>query len=95
MNARMLAGIPESSLRPDSPSCADTSATAVIFSTLCFGGGKEVEAVKCYERAYACGDTEGIALPRLAKLHEHLGNRTQAATYYNEILNAADEGSQV
>ncbi|KAF8061421.1 APC8 [Scenedesmus sp. PABB004] len=39
-------------------------------------------ALRCYRRAVAHGDREGIALARLAKLHEAQGEAGQAAHYY-------------
>eukprot|EP00930_Biecheleria_cincta_P003845 TRINITY_DN104753_c0_g1_i1.p1 TRINITY_DN104753_c0_g1~~TRINITY_DN104753_c0_g1_i1.p1 ORF type:complete len:660 (-),score=96.38 TRINITY_DN104753_c0_g1_i1:73-2052(-) len=44
------------------------------------------EALKCYEKAHRCGDREKMALPRLARLHRDLGDRKQAAAYYNQML---------
>ncbi|WIA34840.1 hypothetical protein OEZ86_013138 [Tetradesmus obliquus] len=39
-------------------------------------------AVRCYRRAVAHGDREGIGLAKLAKLHEAQGERATAAHYY-------------
>jgi anaphase-promoting complex subunit 8 len=44
------------------------------------------EALKCYEKAHRCGDKEKMALPRLARLHQDLGDRRQAAAYYSQMI---------
>mmetsp|Transcript_13992 Transcript_13992/g.32886 ORF Transcript_13992/g.32886 Transcript_13992/m.32886 type:complete len:598 (-) Transcript_13992:229-2022(-) len=47
---------------------------------------RKLEALKCYEKAHRCGDRERMALPRLARLHQELGDRRQAAAYYGQML---------
>jgi len=47
---------------------------------------RKLEALKCYEKAHRCGDRERMALPRLARLHQDLGDRRQAALYYSQML---------
>jgi len=47
---------------------------------------RKSEALKCYEKAHRCGDKEKMALPRLAKLQQDLGDRHQAAAYYSQML---------
>merc|ERR550525_1956411 len=54
--------------------------------------GRKPEALKCYEKAHRCGDQECIALPRLARLHQDLGDRRQAAAYYSQMLNQGVSG---
>lgn len=44
------------------------------------------EALKCYEKAHRCGDKEKMALPRLARLQQELGDRQQAAAYYGQMI---------
>lgn len=44
------------------------------------------EAIKCYRRAANCNDVEGIAIHRLAKLHEELGQSEEAGFYYKKVL---------
>ena len=41
-----------------------------------------IAAIRVYQRAVACGDKEGIALGRLAKLHEQQKNWKSAAHYH-------------
>ena len=41
-----------------------------------------IAAIRVYQRAVACGDKEGIALGRLAKLHEQQKNWKAAAHYH-------------
>ncbi|CAD7934368.1 unnamed protein product [Amoebophrya sp. A25] len=49
--------------------------------------GQKGVALKCFERAYSHGDSEGLALPRLARLHaEDPDGEDAAATYYQEVL---------
>ena len=48
------------------------------------------EAIKCYKRAVNCGDTEGIALNQLAKLHQKLGRNEEAAFYFEKDLERMD-----
>ncbi len=43
-------------------------------------------AIRCYRRAVSNSDREGIALHKLAKLHESLGQADQAAYYYRKNL---------
>jgi anaphase-promoting complex subunit 8 len=43
-------------------------------------------AIRCYRRALSNSDREGIALHKLAKLHENLGQADQAAFYYRKNL---------
>jgi len=60
---------------------------------LCYEGealGLEVEAQRCYRRALALGDREGVALRKLATLHERRGETQDAAHYYTLALEAAD-----
>ncbi|KAI8473690.1 MAG: hypothetical protein J3K34DRAFT_518801 [Monoraphidium minutum] len=47
-------------------------------------------AVRCYRRAVANGDREGIALHKLAKLHEGMGDAATAAHYYRLNLERLD-----
>jgi len=47
-------------------------------------------AVRCYTRAVRNNDREGIALHKLAKLHEQLGQRDKAAHYYRSNLKRID-----
>lgn len=54
---------------------------------------RKAEALKCYERAHRCGDRERMALPRLARLHQELGDRGQAASYYAQMLMQNSQGS--
>ncbi|KAL9230864.1 hypothetical protein vseg_006159 [Gypsophila vaccaria] len=44
------------------------------------------EAIKCYKRAANQQDTEAIAVNRLAKLHDQLGQQSEAAFYYKKDL---------
>lgn len=43
-------------------------------------------AIRCYRRAVTNNDREGIALYKLAKLHNNLGQTDQAAYYYKKNL---------
>lgn len=43
-------------------------------------------AIRCYRRAISNNDREGLALPKLAKLHNELGQTDQAAYYYKKNL---------
>jgi anaphase-promoting complex subunit 8 len=43
-------------------------------------------AIRCYRRAVSNNDREGIALHKLAKLHNQLGQTDQAAHYYKKNL---------
>lgn len=45
-----------------------------------------VAAIRCYRRAVSNNDREGIALHKLAKLHNHLKQTDQAAFYYKKNL---------
>merc|ERR1712113_235602 len=54
---------------------------------------RKAEALKCYEKAHRCGDRERMALPRLARLHQDLGDRKQAAAYYSQMLNQNTQGA--
>lgn len=47
---------------------------------------RKTEALKCYEKAHRCGDREQMALPRLARLHQELGDKKQAAAYHHQML---------
>jgi anaphase-promoting complex subunit 8 len=47
-------------------------------------------ALRCYRRALANEDAEGIALARLAKLHERLGQLDEAASFYERNLARMD-----
>ncbi|KAF3796278.1 Anaphase-promoting complex subunit 8 [Nymphaea thermarum] len=49
------------------------------------------EAIKCYKRAANYNEREGIALSKLAELHDKLGRRDQAAMYYKLDLERMDE----
>eukprot|EP01104_Vermistella_antarctica_P020244 TRINITY_DN858_c0_g1_i1.p1 TRINITY_DN858_c0_g1~~TRINITY_DN858_c0_g1_i1.p1 ORF type:complete len:606 (+),score=101.61 TRINITY_DN858_c0_g1_i1:150-1967(+) len=49
------------------------------------------DAIKCYQRAVANGDREGIALNKLAVLHRELGDSRNAAVYYEQNLALHDE----
>lgn len=53
---------------------------------------RKVEALKCYEKAHRCGDKERMALPRLARLHQDLGDRRQAAAHYGQMLQESAAG---
>jgi len=49
------------------------------------------EAVRCYERAIATNDCEGLALHQLAIIHrEQFGDRDAAAEYYQRMLDRHD-----
>lgn len=50
------------------------------------------EALKCYEKAHRCGDKEKMALPRLARLQQELGDRRQAAAYYGQMIAQSSQG---
>jgi len=50
---------------------------------------RKVEALKCYAKAHRCDDRERMALPRLARLYQELGDDEQAAIHYKQLL---DEG---
>lgn len=50
----------------------------------------ESEALRCYRRALALGDKEGVALHKLALLHEKRGETAEAAHYHGLALQAAD-----
>jgi len=50
------------------------------------------EALKCYEKAHRCGDKEKMALPRLARLQQELGDRRQAAAYYSQMISQSSQG---
>lgn len=54
---------------------------------------RKPEALKCYEKAHRCGDRERMALPRLARLHQDLGDRRQAAAYYSQMLAQNTQGT--
>merc|ERR1712217_488028 len=54
---------------------------------------RKSEALKCYEKAHRCGDRERMALPRLARLHQDLGEVRQAAAYYSQMLAQNTQGS--
>eukprot|EP00897_Mesotaenium_endlicherianum_P009716 jgi/Mesen1/8773/ME000524S08071 len=47
-------------------------------------------AIRCYTRAHASSDREGIALAKLAKLHASLHQKPQAAHYYKMNLERLD-----
>lgn len=57
--------------------------------------GRKAEALKCYEKAHRCGDRERMALPRLARLHQELGDRRQAAVYYSQIAQQSSGGTRL
>ncbi|KAJ4910441.1 Anaphase-promoting complex subunit 8 [Raphanus sativus] len=48
------------------------------------------DAIKCYKIAVNCGDTEGIALNLLAKLHQKLGRNEEAVFYFEKDLERMD-----
>jgi len=50
------------------------------------------EAMRCYRRAESLGDTEGIALTRLAALAKELGEEDTAAGFCRKILSSAGVG---
>lgn len=56
-------------------------------------------AIRCYRRAVSNNDREGIALHKLAKLHNQLGQTEQAAYYYKKNLERMEtdqtEGSDI
>lgn len=52
--------------------------------------GRTDAALRCYRRALANDDAEGIALARLAKLHDRLGQHDEAASYYERNLARMD-----
>merc|ERR1719343_1221117 len=54
---------------------------------------RKTEALKCYEKAHRCGDRERMALPRLARLHQDLGDSRQAAAYYGQMLAQSAQGA--
>ena len=49
-------------------------------------------AIKCYKKAVANNDEEGVALHKLAKLYRRRGQTMQAAEYYQKVL-AHHDGS--
>lgn len=49
------------------------------------------DAIRCYKRAVTQADKEGIALSKLARLHEQRGELHEAAHYYERHLKMADE----
>jgi anaphase-promoting complex subunit 8 len=49
------------------------------------------EAIKCYERAEVNNDKEAIALSKLAKLYQKLGDQDKAAYYYKKNLDLRDQ----
>lgn len=53
------------------------------------------EAMRCYRRAEALGDSEGIALTRLAALAKELGEEDTAACFCRKILGSATEALEV
>lgn len=53
---------------------------------------RKTEALKCYEKAYRCGERERMALPQLARLNQELGDRRRAAAWYSEVLQQASPG---
>eukprot|EP00250_Pteridium_aquilinum_P025082 c3012_g1_i1 orf=380-2110(+) len=61
--------------------------------------GMHMAAIRCYRRAVSSNDREGIALHKLAKLHNHLGQTDQAAFYYKKNLermeNDQTEGTDI
>ncbi|KAK3096228.1 hypothetical protein FSP39_024698 [Pinctada imbricata] len=48
------------------------------------------EAKKCFWKAHSVGDVEGMALFKLAKIHERLGEEDQAASAYTEYINESN-----
>ncbi|KAL5017186.1 hypothetical protein ScPMuIL_006775 [Solemya velum] len=53
------------------------------------------EAKKCFWKAHSIGDAEGMALIKLAKLHEKLGEDSRAAMRYTEYLNEANRQGEI
>jgi len=47
--------------------------------------------VRCYRRAVSCGDSEGIALTKLAKLHQELREEDAAALFWKGVLQVHDD----
>ena len=54
---------------------------------------KKVEAIKCYEKAIVFKDKEGIALYRMAKLYDEMGEKDKAAVCFEKNLTKNFEGS--
>jgi anaphase-promoting complex subunit 8 len=52
---------------------------------------RDQDAIRACTRAIECGDREGVALLKLAKLHSKRGDRGPAAHYYKQILDLRDE----
>ena len=53
--------------------------------------GRADAAVRCYRRALANDDREGIALAKLAKLHANTGQREEAAHFHRLNLQRLDD----
>jgi anaphase-promoting complex subunit 8 len=53
--------------------------------------GRADAAVRCYRRALANDDREGIALAKLAKLHANMGQREEAAHFHRLNLQRLDD----
>ncbi|XP_072178028.1 uncharacterized protein [Diadema setosum] len=47
---------------------------------------KIAEAKKCYWRAYSVGDIEGMAVMKLARLHEKFNEEEKAASFYSKYV---------
>eukprot|EP00057_Strongylocentrotus_purpuratus_P027870 XP_011682344.1 PREDICTED: cell division cycle protein 23 homolog [Strongylocentrotus purpuratus] len=47
---------------------------------------KIAESKKCYWRAYSVGDVEGVALVKLARLHEKFNEEEKAASFYSKYV---------
>ena len=54
---------------------------------------KKVEAIKCYEKAIVFKDKEGIALYRMAKLYDEMGEKDKAAVCFEKNLTKNFEGN--
>ncbi len=52
--------------------------------------GRSVEAARSFERALNAGDAEGVALQRLARLHQRDKNLDRAAFFFKAILDSLD-----
>lgn len=56
---------------------------------------KKMEAIKCYEKAIFCKDTEGIAIYKMAKLYYCLGDEDKAAVCFRENIKKNSEGEEI
>lgn len=52
---------------------------------------QKAEAKKCYERAVFCGDFQGVALPKLTKLCDQLGEKHKSKKYYEDMVNTMSQ----